>query len=52
MNQDSVESALPGSVRVARRIWWFMVLNGVDRSRRMRTEERDKALAARNDSVP
>ena len=43
---------MASSARVARKIWWFMVLNVADRSRRMRTEERDKALAARSYSVP
>ena len=42
---------MPNSARVARRIWWFTVSNAADRLRRMRTDERDKALAARRDSV-
>ena len=33
-----------------RRIWWFTVSNAADRSRRMRTDERDEALAGRRDS--
>ena len=37
---------MPSSARVARRIWWFTVSNAADRSRRMRTDERDEALAA------
>ena len=51
MNQDSAESAMPSSARVARRIWWFTVSNTADRSRRMGTDERDEALAAWRDSV-
>ena len=51
MNQDSDESAMSSLTRVARRIWWFTVLNAADRSRRMRTDEMDEALAARSDSV-
>ena len=46
MNKDSAESAMPSSARVARRIWWFTVSNAADRSRRMKTDERDEALAA------
>ena len=42
---------MPSLVRVARRIVWFTVSNAADRSRRMRADERDKALAARRDSV-
>ena len=42
---------MPNSARVARKIWWFTVTNAADRSRRMRTDERDEALAARRDSV-
>ena len=45
MNQDSAESAMPSSARVARRIWWFMVSNAADRERRMRTDEMDEAPA-------
>ena len=37
---------MPSSSRVARRIWWFTVSNAADRLRRMRTDERDEALAA------
>ena len=48
MNQERADSATPSS---ARRIWWFTVSNAADRSRRMRTDERDEALAARRDSV-
>ena len=51
MNQDSAESAMSCSARVARSIWWFTVSNATDRSRRMTTAERDEALAARRDSV-
>ena len=36
---------------MARRIWWFTVSNAVDRWRRMRTHERDEALAVRSDSA-
>ncbi|KAK0142593.1 NACHT and WD repeat domain-containing protein 2 [Merluccius polli] len=32
---------MPSSVRVARRVLWFTVLNTADRSRRMGTDERD-----------
>ena len=39
------------SARVAKRISWFMVSNAADRSRRMRTIERDEVLAAWSDSV-
>ena len=49
MNQDSAESAIPISVRVVRRIWWFTVSNSADI--RMGTDERDKALVAQRDSV-
>ena len=51
MNQERADSAMSSSARVARRIWWFTVSNTADRSRRMRTDERDEALAARRDSV-
>ena len=51
MNQERADSAIPSSARVARRIWWFTVSNAADRSSRMRTDERDEALAARRDSV-
>ena len=51
MNQGRADSAMPSSERVARRIWWFTMSNAADRSRRMRTDERDEALAARRDSV-
>ena len=51
MNQDSAESAMASSARVARRIWWFTVSNAADRSRRMRTDERDEALAAWRDTI-
>ena len=37
--------------RLARRIWWCTVSNTADRSRRMRTDEMDEALAAQSDSV-
>ena len=40
---------MPSSARVARRIWWFTVLNAADRSRRMRTDKRDEALAVQRD---
>ena len=49
MNQDNAESGMPISARVPRR--WFTVLNATDRLRRMRTGERDEALAALSDSV-
>ena len=42
---------MPSSARVARRIWWFTVSNTADRSRRMRTDERDEVLAVWRDSV-
>ena len=42
MNQERADSAMPSSARVA---------NAADRSRRMRTDERDENLAARRDSV-
>ena len=42
---------MPSLERVAMRIWWLTVSNAADRSRRMRTDERDEALAARRDSV-
>ena len=48
MNQDRVDSAMPNSVRVARRVLWFTVSNAEDRSRRMRTDERDEG---RRDSI-
>ena len=51
VKKERADSAMPGSARVARRIWWFTVSNAADRSRRMRTIERDEALAARRDSV-
>ena len=51
MIQERADSVIPSSARVARRIWWFTVSNAADRSRRMRTDERDEALAARRDSV-
>ena len=44
-------TANPSSVRVARRIWCFTVSIAADRSRRVRTDEKDEALAARRDSV-
>ena len=34
-----------------RRIWWLTVSNVEDMSRRMRTDELDKALVAPSDSV-
>lgn len=37
-------------MRVERRIWWSTVSNAADRSRRMRTEESEFALAACSDS--
>lgn len=42
------KSVMQSSTRVGRRIWWFMLLNTGERSRRMRTNER--ALLARRDS--
>jgi hypothetical protein len=36
---------MPNSERVERRIWWFTVSKAADRSRRMRAEERELALA-------
>ena len=42
---------MPSSARVERRIRWLTVSNTEDRSRRMRTNELDEALAARRDSV-
>ena len=42
---------MPSSVRVVSSIWRFTVSNAADRSRRMRTDEREGALAARRDSV-
>ena len=41
----------PFSSRVERRIWWSTVSNAADRSRSIRTEEREFALAAWSDSV-
>ena len=49
--QIQADSAMPSLVRVARRIVWFTASNAVDRLTRMRTDERDEALAARRDSV-
>ena len=37
---------MPSSVRVARRNWWVTVSNAENKSRRMRTDEWDEALAA------
>ena len=51
MNQERADSAMPSSARVARRNWWFTVSNAVDRLRRMSSDERDEALAARRDLV-
>ena len=51
MNQVGAESVMPSSARVERRIRWLTVSNTEDRSRRMRTNELDEALAARRDSV-
>jgi hypothetical protein len=36
---------------VARKIWWFTVSNAADRSRRMRTDERDSVTTRRAVSV-
>ena len=36
---------MPRSDRVERRIWWLTVSKAAERSRRIRTEERDAALA-------
>ena len=44
MNKDSAESVMPSSARVARSIWWFTVSNATDRSRRMRTDEREVCI--------
>ncbi|CAL8365489.1 unnamed protein product [Lota lota] len=41
---------MQSSATVARRLWWFTVLNAADRSRGLRTDERDEALVARSDS--
>ena len=51
MNQDRADAAMPSLARVARRIWCFTVSNAGNRSRRMRTDQKDEALAARRDSV-
>ena len=40
---------MPISVRVERRIWWLTVSNAEDKSRRMRNDEWDEALAAPSD---
>ena len=42
---------MPISASVDRKIWWLTVSNAYDKLRRMRTDEWDKALAARSDSV-
>jgi hypothetical protein len=44
---DCTEPEMPRPGKVERRIWWFTVSKAVDRSRRMRTEDRDLALAVR-----
>ena len=36
---------MPRSDRMERRIWWLTVSKAAERSRRIRTEERDEALA-------
>jgi len=36
---------MPSSARVDRKIWWYTVSNAADKSRRMSTDERDRALA-------
>ena len=51
MNQVRSKLVIPSSVRVERTIWWLTVSNAEDRSRRMRKDERDKALAAQKDLV-
>ena len=45
------DSAMLSSARVTRSIWWYSVSNAAEWSRRMRTDERDEALAAQRDSV-
>ena len=50
MNRESAEPETPIALRVERRIWWSTVSNAADRSRRMRTEESEFALAAWSDS--
>ena len=42
---------MPNSARVEVSSWWLTVPNAADRSRRMRTEERDEALAVARASV-
>ena len=42
---------MPSSARVERRIWWLTVSSAEDKSRRMRTDELDKALAAPSNEV-
>ena len=42
---------MPSSVRMKRRIWWLTVSNTEDKSRKMRTDEQDEALAAPSNSV-
>ena len=51
VNQVRAESAMPGSARVERRIWWLTVSNAEVRLRRMWTDELDKALAAPSNSI-
>ena len=46
MNQVRAEAAMPSLSRVERRIWWLTVSNAKEKSRRMTTDEWDKALAA------
>ena len=50
-SQYSAVSTMLSLARVARSIWWFTVSNAVDRSSRIKTDERDKDLAAWSDSV-
>ena len=51
VNQVRTESAMPSSARVERRIWYTTGSNAEDKSRRMRTDEWDEAVAAPSDSV-
>jgi len=51
VNLENADSAMPSSVRVHRRIWWFTVSNVEDKSRRMSTDEKDEPLVTQRDSV-
>ena len=49
VNQTKAESEMPSSARVERRIWWLTVSNTEDKSRRMRADDWDEAVAAPSD---